>query len=366
MKILVTGAHFTTATAVIEQMQKRENIEITYVGRKTTLEGDKTVSVESKLLPGKNVKFIPIIAGRISRNFSIFAILSFIKIPIGFVHGFFILFKEKPDVVLSFGGYVAVPIVLWAWFFSIPIIIHEQTLEMGYANKICSIFADKVALSYLPKKMSKKSFLSGNPIRDIVINYRKYPLDKEYADLFKRAEKEKKKVILITGGNQGSHIINTTVEKCISELLKIAFVIHASGDNKFGDYQRLMKLNSKKYIVRKWIGQEWGHILNKVDLILGRAGMNTLSEANYFGKTVLAVPLPAKFKSEQEKNAEYFSKFASVEVMEQKNLSGKTLISKIKKIFMQDKFKKEKPIENFTFKDSAKKIAIETILLGLH
>ena len=47
MKILITGAHFTPALAVIEELRKISGVEVIYVGRSTTLEGDKTWSVES-------------------------------------------------------------------------------------------------------------------------------------------------------------------------------------------------------------------------------------------------------------------------------------------------------------------------------
>src|SRR3990167_5082544 len=155
MKILVTGAHFTTAVAVIEELknlpagrQEQKDIDIVYVGRKTTREGDSSHSVESQVLPQLGVKFISIITGRLQRAFTIYTFSSLLKIPIGFLQSFFILLKEKPDVILSFGGYVAVPLVIAGWLLSIPIIIHEQTLVSGLANTISSFFADKVAVSF--------------------------------------------------------------------------------------------------------------------------------------------------------------------------------------------------------------------------
>ena len=147
MKILITGAHFTPALAVIEELRKISGVEVIYVGRSTTLEGDKTWSVESEVLSSKSIKFIPIITGRLQRSFTIYTIPSLLKIPIGLLQALFIFFTEKPDVILSFGGYVAVPTVLIGWLWSIPIIIHEQTLVSGLANEISALFADKICLS---------------------------------------------------------------------------------------------------------------------------------------------------------------------------------------------------------------------------
>jgi len=132
MKILVTGAHFTPAVAVIEEFKKRPNIEIVYIGRNTTREGDTSPSIESQVLPDLGIKFIPIITGRLQKDFTLFTIPSLLKIPIGFMQALFFILGEKPDVILSFGGYVAVPLVFIGWLFSIPIIVHEQTLVLSF------------------------------------------------------------------------------------------------------------------------------------------------------------------------------------------------------------------------------------------
>src|SRR5947209_5343804 len=132
MKILIAGAHFTPAQAVIEELKQAnqrtreldgQEIEIVYVGRKTTREGDPTPSVESQVLVKlERVKFVPITAGRFSRVFDFWAVVSLLKIPIGFIQAPIILLKEKPDIIVSFGGYVAVPLVVWGWLLSKPII----------------------------------------------------------------------------------------------------------------------------------------------------------------------------------------------------------------------------------------------------
>ena len=172
MKILITGAHFTPAFATIEELNKYKDVEIVYVGRKTTLEGDNTSSVESRLLPKLGVKFITITAGRLQRTFTPFTLISLLKIPIGFIQALHIILREKPDVVLSFGGYIALPLVIVAWLFSIPIIIHEQTLISGLANRLGSFFADKIAISFPENKLfdKAKAVLTGNPLRREILN----------------------------------------------------------------------------------------------------------------------------------------------------------------------------------------------------
>ena len=306
MKVLITGTHFTPAVAVIQQIKKIPNIKVIYVGRKTTLEGDRSQSVESKVLPLLGVKYISLITGRLQRSFTIFTIPSLLKIPIGFVQALYIILTEKPNVILSFGGYVSVPVVIIGWLFSVPIIVHEQTLVSGLANRISSYFADKIAVSFEksgPK--NEKVVLTGNPLREEILH--PIQIGGEYKKFLNLATDLKLPTILITGGNQGSHVINLVLEEVLEKLTKIACVIHITGDNKFNDFERLEKLQNERYVVKKWMGDDYGAVLSKADLIISRSGINTLMELAFFGKPALVIPIPYLYHDEQNKNAKYFA-----------------------------------------------------------
>lgn len=355
IKVLITGAHFTPAVATIEQLKKYPDVKIIYVGRNTTLEGDNSLSQESQILPSLGVKFIPIIAGRLQRSFTIYTIPALLKIPIGFIQAFFIILLQKPDVILSFGGYVALPIVFMGWLWSIPIIVHEQTLVSGLANTISSFFADKIALSFSSDNRYKNSkvIVTGNPIRQIILNKHKL------------VSKKKKPLILITGGNQGSHIINKTAEEAIDKLTKIASIIHVTGDNKFKDFERLKNIQNENYSVQKWIGEDYGEILQKTDLVISRAGANTLTELAYLGIPALVIPIPYLYQDEQNKNAKFFADLGLVKILPQSQLSAELLIKKIlNMLFNLDHLKlKNKNARAAIKPDAAKRLALETILL---
>lgn len=367
MKILICGTHFTPAIATIEELKKNKDVQIIYVGRKSTLEGDQAKSAESYVLPRMGVEFIPLVAGRLYRSFSVAAFLSLLKIPIGFIHAFIILFKHKPDVILSFGGYLSVPVIFIGWLFSIPIIIHEQSLNFGIANKVSSVFADKIALSFDPKKrLTNSMVVTGNPLRKTIFE----PLalrDANLIKLFKSADSEKKPVIFITGGNQGSHIINLTVEKILPDLVKKYFLIHITGDSMYKDFERLSQQQGKNYLVRKWIGDEFGKILESVDLVVSRGGMNTLMEIAYFGKPVLIIPLAEKLHKEQIMNAKFFSNLGLGDILPQSHLTGQSLLEFIEQIlkYLPEKSKKAKGVKKIIIKDAAKRLSLETILLAL-
>lgn len=372
MKVLVTGTHFTPAQAVIEVLHlDYQDVEIVYVGRKHTREGDNSPSLESQEIPKLGVRFISITAGRLQRSFTIYTIPSLLKVPIGFIQSFYYLLKEQPDVILSFGGYVAVPLVISAWVLSIPIIIHEQTLVTGLANKITSHFADKIAVSFekdysFPKD---KIVVTGNPIRkdilkpdnqnshvsQFVILHRKLPL------------------ILITGGNQGSHVINQAVYEILDELTSIAFIIHQTGDSAFGDFEKLLeKRNGLKhkarYLVTKWLNaQEIGIVLGKITLAVSRAGANTLSELAYFGVHALVIPIPYLYKNEQMVSAKFFEKLGLVTILPQEKLNSKNLLDNIQKILnnINQIQRNAKMSKSVVIHDAAHRLALETISLAL-
>lgn len=364
MRILVTGAHFTPAVAVIKELKKHKELEIVYVGRKTIMEGDKTESAESKILPKLGVKFVPIITGRLQRIFTPYTIPSLLKIPIGFIQSFWIILSEKPDVILSFGGYVAVPVVFAGWLFSIPVMVHEPALVMGLANKICTPFADKVALSYNHNTGGGKIIVTGNPLRDEIL-HPKTGISSEYKEIFKEAAKSNLPIILITGGNQGSHIINLCVEGSLDMLLKIACVIHITGESKFHDFERFEKIQNGRYLVKKWIGEEWGAVLSNVDLAISRAGINTLTEFSFFGMPALVIPIPYLYGDEQNKNAKFFEKLGLVKILPQSKLSGEALMKNVKIMLnnINHLKKNAEKAQRIIIPDAAKRLALETVLL---
>ncbi len=366
MKVFITGAHFTPALAVIEALQKNDTdkkIDITYVGRKTTREGDPSPSAESQILPAMGVRFIPIVAGRIQRRFTRYTIPSLLKIPVGMIQAFYLMVKHHPDVVVSFGGYLAFPLVFSAWLLSIPVIVHEQTLVTGLANKVSSVFADKIAISFQDHPWSEKPnvFFTGNPLRKAILTPEKLPADLQ---LFVRnARTGNQKIILITGGNQGSHSINEAVDEALPELLKKYAVIHQTGDSAFKDYEKLTEKNNniKNYIVYKFIGNEFGSIVKEVDLVVTRAGINTLLELAFAQKPALIIPLPFVTGDEQTKNARFFEKLGMATVLLQSQLSAQHLKEKIDAMTTQPfDFSKS---DQIVVKDAAQRLALEIILL---
>ena len=231
-KIVITGGHLTPAQAVIEELKKEGNWEIYYFGRRFSFEGESSPSVESLVIPKMGVKFISLPAGRLQRKFSRYTFISLLRIPVGFFIALSWLVKIRPAVILSFGGYVSVPAVLAGWLLRIPVLTHEQTVVSGFANRIDGFFAKKILVSF-PESLkdfpSGKVVLTGNPIRKEVFNCPCLAGRQELSIVNCQLSDEPLPLIYITGGSQGSQIINRAVVEVLPNLLEKYRIVHQCG-----------------------------------------------------------------------------------------------------------------------------------------
>lgn len=338
MKVLITaggGGHFSAALAVIERMPK--DWEILLVGRKYTFEGDDALSLEYQTAKRLNLPFETITTGRLQRKFTIRTFISLSKMPLGFAQAKSVIKRFHPNVILSFGGYVSVPVVLSAAYLKIPVVVHEQILHAGLANKIAARYAAKICISweqsarFFPKG---KTVLTGNPLRKTFIEQ----IRNEYADGRGLHESRSSLLIYVTGGSGGAHGINVLIEKCLVKLLEKYRVIHQTGDAKeYGDYDRLVTLRdhlsnelNSRYAIKKFIEPEnVSTVLSRSDLVISRSGINTVTELLYLGKPSLLIPLPFGQHNEQLSNARFVKDLGLGEVIDQLTTTPDDLLQKI-------------------------------------
>jgi UDP-N-acetylglucosamine--N-acetylmuramyl-(pentapeptide) pyrophosphoryl-undecaprenol N-acetylglucosamine transferase len=200
MKIVLIGGHLSPALSILEALPK--DTETLFIGRKYGLEGDNALSLEYKTIAELKVPFVALNTGRWQRKLTKYTFSSLLKLPFGVIKSFLTLVKFRPDVVVGFGGYVSVPVVLCAYLLRIPIVIHEQTLEAGLANRFLAKLATKICISwqasqkYFPKE---KIVFTGNPVRKLKIKNEKLKI------------KNNLPMIYITRGSSGSHSINLLI-----------------------------------------------------------------------------------------------------------------------------------------------------------
>jgi UDP-N-acetylglucosamine--N-acetylmuramyl-(pentapeptide) pyrophosphoryl-undecaprenol N-acetylglucosamine transferase len=329
-KIVFTGGHASaTAYALIQYIKPLEaKWNFFWIGPKSFIEGKRVKGLENQAFKNLGVKVLALDAGRIQRKFTRWTIPSLLKIPLGFVNSFNVLRKIKPDLVLSFGGFVGFPVVVTARILRIPVIIHEQTSAAGRGNIVAARFASKIAIS---RKSSMKYFpegktvLTGNPVDPQILKVK--PKDKMGIP----------PILFITGGHTGASRINKFVLEILERLLVYFNVVHQTGNLDFIKFQNVrneLPLNlRKRYNIYRTISSEkWPEALGKADIVLSRSGANIVSQLLVVKRPALLVPLPFSYLNEQYENALYAKNFGIAQIMEERELSPTLLLEELKSI----------------------------------
>lgn len=352
----MTGGHHTSALPVINKIKERfPDIDIYWVGHKYSMIHDKNPTLEYREITSLGIPFFELKAGKFYKTRNIGRLL---KIPFGFFHAFYYLLRTKPDVILSFGGYIAAPVVVSGYFLGIPSITHEQTVVAGYSNKLISKFAKKVMISW---DASRKYF----PDNKIV--YTGIPLRKSISEIKSNSFSVNTDLptIYISAGKTGSHIMNEVVLESLEALLKICNVIHQCGDNSVyedynslkGKYEQVKNNVPGRYFLRKFILEnEIGEAYSKANLLVSRSGAHTVSEIISLEKPSILIPIPWVSHNEQYENARMVCSYGLGEILEQNSLTSESLTKTVKhslsnlnlykiKNNKEEKFPKEDPAD---------------------
>jgi UDP-N-acetylglucosamine--N-acetylmuramyl-(pentapeptide) pyrophosphoryl-undecaprenol N-acetylglucosamine transferase len=231
MKIVITGGHHSSAIPVVKLLKKEhKKVQIFWIGHKHSQKGNRENTLEYIEITKNKIPFFDLKAGKFYKANSIF---HYLKLPLGFLHSLYLLLKIRPDMIMSFGGYLAAPVVFTGWLLRIPSVTHEQTVVTGYANKLISKFSKRILVSwkdsvkYFP---SEKVRYSGLPLRESIFEVLTNNFEVDNGLPY----------ILVIGGKTGSHLINTLIEDSLETLLSFANVIHQTGDHtQLKDYERL-------------------------------------------------------------------------------------------------------------------------------
>lgn len=317
-KIIMTGGgtagHVTPNLALVPKLQEND-FEVKYIGSKD--------GIEKEIIKDANIPYYQISSGKLRRYFDFKNFSDPFKVMKGVVEATKILSKEKPDVIFSKGGFVAVPVVVAASIKKIPVVSHESDLTPGLANKLSSPFCDKLCVTFresLKYVKGNKGVLTGTPIRSEIFKGSKLR-GKQICGF-----KDNKEIILIIGGSLGSKNINDSIRKNIDDLLKDFNIIHLCGK---GNLDESLK-NKHGYVQFDYVKEDLTHLLSAADLIISRAGANVIFELLALRKPTLLIPLSKKTsRGDQILNAKSFEKegFALVldedEMLEKNNIVEK-------------------------------------------
>lgn len=321
-KVLLTGGHAaTTAISVIEELIRRfskDGIDIFWIGAKFASEGRNVDGLELKIFPELGVKTYLLNAGRLQRKFTRYTIFSLLKIPIGLIQAIYYILKIRPDVTLSFGSFAAFPVVFASWLFRIPVLIHEQTLGVGLANKLSMCFTKEILLA---RKESDKHF--GNKKTEVVGN----PVMTQITEVQAKEKIGDPPIIFVMGGSRGSERINNALFSVIDKLLEKYQVVHIIGQL---DCKRFESIKNKNYRCFSFVSpMEIDNLYRESDIVISRSGANTVAELMIVKRPAILIPIPWSQLNEQEENAKLARDFGLAKILKQEELTGERLISEI-------------------------------------
>lgn len=321
-KIIFTGGgtagHVTVNLALIPRFQK-EGWKVLYIGSEKGIEKEIVSTLDQ-------VPYKSIATGKLRRYFSWDNFVDPFRVLKGMVQAYQIIKKEKPNVLFSKGGFVAVPVIIGAWLNRVPVITHESDLTPGLANKITVPFVTKVCCTFPETKQflhKDKAIYVGAIVREELFRG-----SKEHG--LKRCGFTKDKpVLMVMGGSLGARAINEVVRKNLAQLTTHFQIVHICGKNNV-----IKELESDQYRQFEYVKEELPDLMQMADIVVSRAGSNAIFEFLALEKPMLLIPLSkAASRGDQILNARSFERLGYAMVLEEEQLSDEQFLQKVKELY---------------------------------
>ena len=312
-----TSGHVTPNIALLPGLREK-GWTISYIGSRN--------GIEKQLIENEGIPYHSINTGKLRRYFDLRNFTDIFRVADGLRQALMLLYKLKPDLVFSKGGFVSCPVVWAAWLKKIPVVIHESDMTPGLTNKLSIPFSKKVCYTFPESKQfipGEKAVFTGLPIRSSLLSGDRSQ-GKKLCD-FKSA----KPVVLIIGGSQGSEIINKTVRNALDELLKTFQICHICGSGNIkSEYSGVAGYHQFEYV-----NNELAHLFAASDIVVSRAGATALFEILALKKPAVLIPLSkAASRGDQILNAGSFEKQGFSKVLPEESFDEASLIRCISEI----------------------------------
>lgn len=313
-----TAGHVTPNLALLPSLRDA-GYDIRYIGSYN--------GIERKLIENAGIPYDGISSGKLRRYFDLKNFTDPLRVLKGYHEARRLIRKYKPDIVFSKGGFVAVPVVLAASHYKVPVIIHESDMTPGLANKICIPSAKRVCCNF-PETLSclpeDKAVLTGSPIRaELLKGDRLAGL--QYANL-----SPDKPVLLVIGGSLGSVKVNQAVRQILPGLLARFQVIHICGKGNLDENL----IGTAGYVQYEYVDAPLKHLFAAADLVISRAGANSICEILALRKPNILIPLSAAAsRGDQILNANSFARQGFSTVLEEESLNNQSLMDAVESTY---------------------------------
>ena len=344
-----TAGHIYPGLAVAQELKtisKKENkeIKIYWIGCSKGMDGkiiEKAAdSSGEKIVDG----FIGIPSGKLRRYFSWQNFTDLFRIIGGYFSARRALRKLKPAVLFSKGGFVSVPPCMAAKHMDIPVYTHECDFTLGLANRINFMYAKTMFVSYeetknrLKKDEQKRVIVTGNPVRDVF-----YTADENKGLEFLGITERTKPVLLVLGGSSGAKQINELVTENLEWLTQNFIVVHQTGllntDEKLSE--ELVKKYNSFYKPYQFIYEQMPDVVASADVILSRAGANSIWESAVLNKPMVLIPLCGSgTRGDQVDNAKFFEEYGAAKILVGEQATAENLKEMLNQM-LDEKIRKE-------------------------
>ncbi len=309
-----TGGHLFPAQAVAEELARR--------GRTIVVMTDARGTHYPTYFPGAKIEIVP--AAAFSDRSTLRLMTAPFEILAGVVVATVKLFRMKPSVVVGFGGYPSLPVMIAACLTRFPTVIVAPDAVLGRANRVVANYVRAIAgglplKRFLPKDMSKVVYV-GNPVRPEVVAQKNVPYDTPSVNGPLR--------VLVFGGSQGARALSEIVPKAIA-LLPDAFkarldIVQQCRPEDMEQVKQTYAAMGVKAELAPFF-KDLPARMARAHLVIGRSGAGTVAELMVIGRPAILVPLPHALDDNQTPNADALAEGGGGWRVAQRDLSPEKL-----------------------------------------
>lgn len=303
---------------------------------------------EREVVIGQGIAFQPIVAPKLRRYFDWRTLIMPLPLTAGVVQALAAIRRFAPDVIVTAGSFVAIPVGIAARLRRVPLLIHQQDVLPSLTNRVLAPLASWITVTFatsLGAFPARKTTLTGNPVRsDRQLTHRNAALQ---SFQFSPAVP----TLLVLGGGTGAAALNQLVITSLPSLVEFCQVIHLTGRGKMA-----VVAEHPRYRAFEFLGAEMSAAYAAADLVVSRAGMSVLAELSALGKPAVLVPIP---HSHQAANAVQFARQNAALLMEQPGLVSTEFVAKIREAIADRPMlaNLSRNISNLNPADAAQKVA---------